>query len=318
MQVSLASIRDALNTIHRFMPASVSESSLYFIERGKQVTLKQECNNYTKSFKIRGAINMIANLDEAQRRAGVITVSSGNHGAGVSFACRLLGLETPPTIVVPETTPDPKVNRIKLYGGNVIKAGKNYDEANQYAQALINSCQLSYVDPCSDPFVIAGQGTIALELMKTSPELDAVVVPIGGGGMASGVAMAYKEMCPKVKVFGIQTRACPAMVKSLADGVCYEVFPNEPSICDALVGGVGELPYHLVSKYVDDIFTVEEGDIAEAVRIIFEEEKIIAEPAGAAAYAAVAGDYLPDFCRNIAVVISGGNITTDLLKSLIC
>jgi threonine dehydratase len=317
MQVNLEMVRHALATIRQYMPESVCENSLYYYKEGHRVAMKLECNNLTRSFKIRGAINKIASLNEKERRAGVITVSSGNHGAGVSLASRLINLPAPPVVVVPATTPLPKLERIKAYGGNVVQHGKNYDEANAHAQEIMIDKGMTFIDACSDPWVIAGQGSIALELMDAIPGMDAVLVPIGGGGMASGVAAAVKAAKPEIKVFGVQTKACPAMVRSLADDICYEAFPNDESICDALIGGIGPLPFEMVGKYIDDIIVVSEEDIAEAVRNIFLSERIVAEPAGAISFAAASEKYLGGEYRSIAVVISGGNITTDLFQKIV-
>ena len=317
MQVNLEMIANGLSNIRQYMPESVCENSLHYHKAGRKVAMKLECNNLTRSFKIRGAINKISSLSDEQKQAGVITVSSGNHGAGVSLAARLLKLPSSPLVVVPATTPLPKLERIKAYGGCVVQHGKNYDEANAHAQEMMQDRGMTYIDACSDPWVIAGQGTIALELMSTIPDLEAVLVPIGGGGMASGVAVAIKEAKPWIKIFGVQTKACPAMVRSLADDLCYEAFPNDESICDALIGGIGPLPFELVGKYIDDILVVEEADIADAVRNIFLAERIVAEPAGAISFAAASEKYLKGQYQSIAVVISGGNIMTDLFQRIV-
>jgi len=280
------------------------------------VFLKLECQQKLRGFKIRGALSKLTNLTEEEKAKGVLAVSSGNHGAGVSYAAHVLG-GIKAKIYVPETIPASKLDKIKYYGADVVAVGKNYDEAHAAALKALEEEKLTFVDPCSDVDVIAGQGTIATEILKANPDIDTIIVPIGGGGLITGISVAAKHIKPSINVIGVQTVACPAMKRAMEDQVFYEDFPSEPSICDALVGGVGEIPYKMSRKCIDDIIIVEEEKIKEALLFLIQKEKIIAEPAGAVGVAAFMANPEVFRNRNVAIVISGGNLDYLLIKSII-
>lgn len=279
------------------------------------VYLKLECQQKLKSFKIRGALSKLTSLTEQEKSKGVLAVSSGNHGAGVSYAAHMLG-GIKAKIYVPETIPESKLEKIKFFGAEVLTEGKNYDEAHIAALKALEEERLTFVDPCSDVDVIAGQGTIGIEIIEANPDIDTIIAPIGGGGLITGIAAAAKHLKPSIKIIGVQTAACPAMKKAMEDQICYADFPSEPSICDALVGGVGEIPYKMSQKYIDDIILVEEKKIKEAIMFLIEKEKVIAEPAGAVGVAAVMANPEVFRDRNVAIVVSGGNLDFSLLKSI--
>jgi len=279
------------------------------------VYLKLECQQKLKSFKIRGALSKLTSLTEQEKSKGVLAVSSGNHGAGVSYAAHMLG-GIKAKIYVPETIPESKLEKIKFFGAEVLTEGKNYDEAHTAALEALEKESLTFVDPCSDVDVLAGQGTIGIEILEANPDIDTIIAPIGGGGLITGIAAAAKHLKPSIKIIGVQTAACPAMKKAMEDQICYADFPSEPSICDALVGGVGEIPYKMSQKYIDDIILVEEKKIKEAIMFLIEKEKVIAEPAGAVGVAAVMANPEVFRDRNVAIVVSGGNLDFSLLKSI--
>lgn len=221
------------------------------------------------------------------------------------------------TIYVPYTTPRSKVEKIKYYGAEVIEIGMNYDEAHEFGLKATEDKGGIFIDPCSDKLVIAGQGTIALEILDEQPNIDVILVPIGGGGIITGISIAAKAINSNIKIIGLQTSSCPAMVESLKNEKLYEVYPTKPSICDALVDAVGYIPYKMAKKCIDDIIVVHEKDIADAVGFLLSKEKVVAEPAGAIGVAAVRKNPHLFEGKNIAVVITGGNIDEDLMLKII-
>ncbi|NBG88002.1 threonine ammonia-lyase [Isachenkonia alkalipeptolytica] len=292
------------------------EHSMYLSHENRQVYLKLEAQQKLKSFKIRGALSKMMNLTEEEKQRGVITVSSGNHGSGVSYASAILK-DVKATVVVPESTPESKVEKIRYYGARVIQKGENFDAANGYAKGLIEQEGLTYIDACSDEDVISGQGTMGLEILEDHRGMDTILVPIGGGGMITGISIAVKAINPNIKVIGVQTEACPAMDAAMKEGVFYEEYPTDPSICDALVGGVGRIPYELSKSAIDDIIVVSEKAIKKATKHLVTKEKVVSEPSGAVGVAALMeqGERIPG--KEIAVVVSGGNLDERLLKKLL-
>ena len=302
--------------ISKYIYTTPLEKSQYLSTENTNIYLKLENQQKMKCAKVRGAFSKITNLKQVEIAKGIVAISSGNHGAAVSYASSLLGIENA-TIYVPETTPNSKTEKIQYYGANVVKVGKNYDEAHEIGGERIKSSGSIFIDPCSDPTVIAGQGTIAMEILEQEPSIDTILVPIGGGGIITGISIAAKCINPDIKIIGVQTAACPAMVASIRDKEFYEMYPTEESICDALVGGVGEIPYKMAKQCIDEIIVVEEEDIADAIKFLLFKEKIIAEPAGAVGVAAIRKNPELFKGKNIAIVITGGNIDEELLKSIL-
>ncbi len=302
--------------ISKYIYTTPLEKSQYLSTENTNIYLKLENQQKMKCAKVRGAFSKITNLKQVEIAKGIVAISSGNHGAAVSYASSLLGIENA-TIYVPETTPNSKTEKIQYYGANVVKVGKNYDEAHEIGGERIKSSGSTFIDPCSDPTVIAGQGTIAMEILEQEPSIDTILVPIGGGGIITGISIAAKCINPDIKIIGVQTAACPAMVASIRDKEFYEMYPTEESICDALVGGVGEIPYKMAKQCIDEIIVVEEEDIADAIKFLLFKEKIIAEPAGAVGVAAIRKNPELFKGKNIAIVITGGNIDEELLKSIL-
>lgn len=314
--VKFEDILEARERIRKYIYETPLELSYQFSDGNTEVYLKLEAQQKLKSFKIRGALSKITSLSDEARAQGVMAVSSGNHGAGVSYASYLLG-GIKAKIFIPETTPDPKVEKIKYYGAEIVKTGKDYDGAHAAALEALKREKLTFIDPCSDVHTISGQGSIALEILEKNPDIDIIVAPIGGGGLITGVGIAAKNIKPSVKIIGVQTAACPAMVAALRDKTCYEEYPSAPSICDALVGGVGEIPYLMAGQCIDEILLVSEDAIRKAVVRLLCKDKVVAEPAGAAAVAAVMEN--PDYFKGkrCAVIVSGGNLDETLMKTLL-
>lgn len=270
-----------------------------------------------KSFKIRGAMNKMLTLTEEEKQRGVATISSGNHGSSVSYAASLLGIENA-KVIVPETTPKSKVDKIRYFGADVMLMGSNYDEAHALGMKFIDEKGMTYIDAYyDDPKIYEGQGTIAIEVLEQKPDIDTIVVPIGGGGLITGIAVAAKALKPGIRVIGVQTEACPAMIKAIEDKVFYEEYPvTGDTVCESLVGGVGKLSYELLPQFIDDIIEVKEKTIREAVRFMIKDEKIIAEGGSCTTVAAVMDFRERVGGKNIALVISGGNIDGDLMVKL--
>lgn len=311
-------VKAAYERIRPYIYKTPLEESLYLGKEGKKYYFKLECNQTVKSFKIRGALSKMSTLTAEQRKSGVATISSGNHGASVSYGAKLLGIEKA-VVIVPETTPKPKVDKIRFYGAEVMLLGKNYDEAHRLGMEYIEKNAMTYIDAYyDDPKIYGGQGTIALEILEQRPEIDTIVVPIGGGGLITGIAVAAKEIRPDIRIIGVQTEACPAMIRALSDKVFYEEYPvTGDTICDALVGGVGRLSYEILGDYVDDIIMVKEQTIREAVKFMIKEEKYIVEGASAAVVAAVMDEPERVGGSQIALVMSGGNIDGELMTELL-
>lgn len=309
-------IQQAYDRIHPYVPTTPLTKSFYLGDNNQNYYFKLESMQYAKSFKIRGALNKMLTLTDEQKSKGVATISSGNHGSSVSYAASLLGIEKT-VVIVPKTTPQSKIDKIKYFGAKVMLLGKDYDESHQLGMNYIEDHGMTYIDAYyDDPKIYGGQGTVGYEIMKQNPAIDTIVVPIGGGGLITGTAVAAKHFNPNVRIVGVQTEACPAMVKSYEDHKFYAEFPSKPSLCDALIGGVGALSYKMLKDYVDDLLVVSEESIGKATSFMARKEKFIAEPSSCTTIAAVQnyGDRIGG--KNVALVISGGNIDGDLLTTL--
>jgi threonine dehydratase len=315
-EVTLTSVREAYKRIHGsiyFSPCpfspSVSETS------GQPVYLKLENLQRTGAFKERGALNKILTLSEHEKKRGVIAASAGNHAQGVAFHAKNNGISA--KIVMPVMTPLVKVNATKGYGAHVVLHGDGYDEACEEALRLAEKEQLTFIHPFDDPAVIAGQGTIGLELLEQLPDLEAVVVPIGGGGLISGIACAVKETKPAVRVVGVQASRMPSMLEALKLHHTTTIDIN-PTIADGIaVRRAGERTLPLIEKYVDEVVAVEEEEIASGILTLLEREKTLAEGAGAAAVAALLHRKAKLKNKKTVALVCGGNIDVTLLSRII-
>jgi threonine dehydratase len=282
---------------------------------GADLFLKLESLQLTGSFKERGARNKILQLSAAERAAGVIAASAGNHAQGVALHAQREGIEA--TIVMPTTTALVKVSATRSYGAHVVLFGESYEEAAQEAERLRAANGFTLLHAFDDDAVIAGQGTIGLELLEQVPDLEAVVVPIGGGGLAGGVALAIKESNPAVRVYGVETELVPTMQRALALGA-PTVMPAHRSLADGIATRrVSQRTFELAQRYLDGVVSVDESEIAEAILRLLEDEKTVAEGAGAVPLAALLGSHLPLRGVRTALVVSGGNIDVNLLSRII-
>jgi threonine dehydratase len=280
---------------------------------GCDISLKFETFQHSSSFKDRGAYVKLASLSEAERARGVIAMSAGNHAQGVAYHATRLGI--PATIVMPRHTPFVKVEKTTQFGARVVLEGDSVDEAAAYAQRLAEQRGLTFIHPYDDPQIIAGQGTIGLEMISDAPDLEVLVVPIGGGGLISGVAIAAKALKPDVEVLGVQAAACPAMYRRRAG---LPEAPLRPTIAEGIaVRTPGQLTLPIVRALVRDILLVEEDAIEDAILTLLEAEKLVIEGAGAAGLAAVMA-YRERFVgRRVGLILCGGNIDLRLLSVVI-
>ncbi|MGB9846021.1 MAG: threonine ammonia-lyase [Desulfotomaculales bacterium] len=283
---------------------------------GSQVYLKLENLQKTGSFKIRGAYYKICSLDEASRKKGVIAASAGNHAQGVAYAARCAGI--PSLVVMPENAPVSKVAATLGYGAQVVLAGEDYDRAYVRARELQKEYGATFVPSFDDPAVIAGQGTVALELLADLPDLDAVVVPVGGGGLISGIALAVKKQKAAVKIVGVQAENAPYAYNLFCGAESRDGFPGARTIADGInVRRPGEITAGLISRYVDEMVLVGEEEIAQAILLLLERSKLVVEGAGAVGLAALLSARARLPAKKVAVVISGGNVDINLLSIVI-
>ena len=314
--VTLATIEAARQRIGDAIHQSPCQLSHHLSERiGLPIYLKLENLQRTGSFKERGALNKLLSLTEEERGRRVIAASAGNHAQGVAFHATKLGIRS--QIVMPQATPLVKVVSTRGFGAEVILHGANYDEACEEALIRCEQQGLTFIHPFDDPEVISGQGTIALELLDQVPDLEAVVVPIGGGGLISGIACALKERNPKIRVVGVEPEKLPSMLRAREAGTPITLAP-QATIADGIaVRRAGDVTLPLVSRYVDEIVTVDDEEIASAILMLLEQEKTLAEGAGAAALAALLQSKTNLRHRRTAVLVCGGNIDVTLLAKII-
>ena len=314
MPVSLKDVRDAAHAIAGAVRKTACMHSRTLSDlAGAQVYLKFENHQFTASFKERGALNKLLCLDGAQRQAGVIAVSAGNHAQGVAYHARRLGI--PAVIVMPRFTPHVKVEHTRAFGAEVILHGENFDEAKAHALHVMAQRRLTLVHPYDDEKVIAGQGTIALEMLDAYPDLDALLVPVGGGGMLAGMASAARELKPGISLIGVQTMRFPSMhaaLKGLKSGF------GGNTIADGIaVREPGNLTLEIIRTLVDDIVLVDEGDIEEAMLLLLEIEKTVVEGAGAVALAGLMCNRERFAGKKVGLVLCGGNIDPLMLADII-
>ena len=285
------------------------------INEGAEVYLKTENLQITGSFKVRGAYYKISQLSDEEKARGVIACSAGNHAQGVALAAQKAGIKA--VICLPDGAPISKVEATKSYGAQVVLVEGVYDDAYERALKLRDEEGYTFIHPFDDELVIEGQGTIGLELMEQLPDMDAVIVPVGGGGLISGVAFAVKALNPNVKVYGVQAAGAPSMVSSLKNREIVHL-PAVSTIADGIaVKTPGENTFALTSQYVDDVVTVTDDEIAAAILALMEQQKLVAEGAGASAVAAAMFNKVPIKGKKVVCLLSGGNVDVSILSRVI-
>lgn len=313
--LDLASVDAAAARIAPFVRRTPLERSAWLSRRhGAEVALKLECWQPTGSFKLRGALAALTALDPEARARGVLAVSAGNHGQALAWGATALGV--PATIVVPASASRTKVLAMREYPIELIERGADYDEAERLARALARERDVAFVSPYNDPAVIAGQATIARELLEADPALDAIIVPCGGGGVLAGIALAIAALAPRVRVWGAEPAASPTMRAALDAGGLVAI-AEAPTLADGLAGNVepGAITYPLIARHVDALVTVPEADIRDAMRGAAAHEHLILEGSAAVAIAALAR--LPVAGRRVAVVATGRNVTLETFLAAI-
>jgi len=313
--VTLAEIHAAMGRIRDSIYLSPCARSENFSQlTGNSVYLKLDNLQRTGAFKERGALNKLLTLTADERSRGVIAASAGNHAQGVAYHAGRHGIRA--QICMPLTTPLIKVSATKSYGAEVILHGANYDEACEEAMRRSQQFGMTFVHPFDDEVVIAGQGTMGLEILQQVPDIEAVIAPIGGGGLIAGVACAIKETSPQVRVIGVQPARLQSMKVAIAEGHPVTLSPAATIADGIAVRRAGEKTLPLIQKYVDDIVTVDEEEIANAILLLLEREKTLAEGAGAAAIAALINRKTPLSGKKVAVLVCGGNIDVSLLSRI--
>ncbi len=280
-----------------------------------RVYLKTENLQITGSFKVRGAYYKISQLSAEEKQRGVIACSAGNHAQGVALAAQKAGIKA--VICLPDGAPISKVEATKAYGAEVVLVEGVYDDAYERALKLRDERGYTFIHPFDDELVIEGQGTIGLELMEQIPDMDAVIVPVGGGGLISGVAFAVKALNPEVKVYGVQAAGAPSMVNSLKNGEIAHL-PAVSTIADGIaVKTPGENTFALTSQYVDQVVTVTDDEIAAAILALMEQQKLVTEGAGAISVAAAMFNKVPVKGKKVVCLLSGGNVDVSILSRVI-
>ena len=316
MTVRLEDIEAAARTIAGKVIRTPSVPAPALSERlGAEIVLKLENLQLTGSFKTRGALVKLASLDKTEARRGVIAVSAGNHAQGVAYHARALGIRA--TIVMPENTPFTKVEKTEELGARVVLQGRSLAEASKVADRLARRERLAFIHPYDDPRIIAGQGTVALEMLADDPDLDAIVVPVGGGGLIAGIATAAKALHSRIRIIGVQTKAYPTMAAALR-GRKSPAAPAGATVAEGIaVKSPGKLTRAIVRRLVDRIDLVGDPETEAAMQMLINDEKLVVEGAGAVPLAALATCGLPKGCRKIGLVISGGNIDPRLLANVL-
>ena len=279
------------------------------------VYLKAECLQRTGSFKLRGAYHKIASLGSQEKAKGIVTSSAGNHAQGVGGAATRFNI--PGRIYVPEIIPRNKLAAIQRYRVEVVIEGKLYDEAHAAAVADAKKSGRVYIPSYDDPLIMAGHGTLGLEMLDEIADLDAVIVPVGGGGLIAGVATAAKTINPAIQVIGCQSTASCAMARSLEENRVYTTFPSKATIAEGLEGGISEITFELGRHLIDRMVLVEEDEIRSAIRFLLENHRLVVEGAGAVGVAALLHNRWSGAECKVGVVLSGGNLDYKLLKQIV-
>lgn len=313
--ITAAAVEQAAQDLRPYLPPTpLQPSSAFTAKVGCPIDLKLETVQPIRSFKVRGALHKLLRTHPDERAAGVVTASAGNHGQGVAYAARTFGV--PATVFVPEGANPLKVEAIGRLGGTVVHHGRSYQDAYVEAVRAQAETGATLVHAYDDPDVIAGQGTVAVELLGDGPdqaEFDTVVVPVGGGGLISGIALYCKARLPGVRVVGVEPTGADALTRSLEAGE-ITALDRVQTVADGLAASApGRLTYDLAARHVDTMLRVEDGELLRAIRLLFEWEHVLAEPAGAAAVAALLYHYRPEPGERVVAIVSGANVTQDVM-----
>jgi threonine dehydratase len=315
--LGLQSILQAQRRIAAFIQPTPLVRSPYLSARtGADVWLKLECRQPTGSFKVRGALNKIGVLTPEEKARGLVAASAGNHALGVAYAVQSWGGASA-DIFVQANAPRAKVEKLRYFEVDIHLEGDTYQAAHQAAETFARETDATYVQAYDDVDVIAGQGTMGVEILSDLPGTDLILVPIGGGGMIAGVANAAKTMHPGCQVIGLQPEASPAALLSLRDGVPYDPYDHEPTIADGLAGGFGATPFYVARTLIDQVLLSSEADLRRAIFTLLDKEQLVVEPSGAISISPLLNGTLEVAGKTVVCVLSGGNIATTLLRDIL-
>lgn len=315
--IGLADIQTARTTLRQHVwRTPLIRSAALSRRTGCSVHLKLECWQQTGSFKVRGAIHKLATTSATDGARGFVTASAGNHGLGLAYACQVLRLP-PPTIFVPLNAPQAKLKHLEMTGCLLQHAGSDYDACHALAVNHADATGAHYISAYDDPVIIAGQATVALEILDSHQDVDLLLVPVGGGGLIAGVAIAAKASLPHLHIIGVQPEASPSAHLSLRDGRAYETYAAGPTICDGLAGGFGRIPFELAAGLIDEIVIVPEQDVRRSVAWLLAHEQIVVEGSGAIAIAPLLSGQLAKTHGKVVAILTGRNIDASLLRSIL-
>lgn len=305
-----------METLHGYVKKTpLDRSSTFSSMTGSELYLKMENMQKTGSFKVRGAFVKLSSLKREERERGVVAASAGNHAQGVAYSASVLGIRA--KIVMPETASPAKVDATKSYGAEVLLRGRIFDDSLAEALSICEMEKSVFVHAYDDKHVISGQGTVGLEIIEDLPEVDAIVVPVGGGGLISGIAVAVKSLKSNVKVYGVQSEAFPSAYRLLKYGKVEPVETGDTIADGIAVKKPGRITSEIIKKYVDDIFLVSDKEIAEAMFLMLERAKVVSEPAGAASLASLISGKVELSGKKVVSVISGGNVDMYTLDQIV-
>ena len=315
---TFAEIWQAQSRLRAYLSPTPLRKSLALSEQfDAEIFLKLENWQPTGSFKVRGAFNLLAQLTPDEIARGLVAASAGNHGSAVGYAAQQLHMPNV-HIFVPGSTPRAKVAKMKRYGVNVHEVGETYDDAHHAADAFERAEHATFVHAYDDARTVAGAGTTALEILEALQDMDAVLIPVGGGGLSAGMAVAFKHIAPRTRIIGIQPDASPSLRDSLRDNVCYEEYNAAPTICDGLAGGIGKIIFEVAQKkLIDDAMLVTERAVHQAVAEFARSEQMIVEGSGAVGLAALYENPALFRRKRVVLVISGANIDAARLRDIL-
>lgn len=314
--ITLQHIQEAQQRMRTVVHKTPLEFSQTFSRlSNNRVYMKLENLQKTGSFKVRGSYNKIMLLSDEEKSRGVIAASAGNHAQGVAYSSNMIGI--PCTIVMPKGAPLSKIQATQSYGANVILHGDVFDESLEYARKLQQETGATFVHPFDDPAVIAGQGTIGLELFGQLDDIDAVVCPVGGGGLLAGIAIAMRQKNPAIRVYGVESAACASTTAAKQHNQPIIITPSNTIADGIAVKRIGDLAFSYIQKYVDDIVCVEETDISRTMLYLLERNKLLVEGSAACSLAALLYKKIPLEGKNIVAILSGGNVDVTLISRII-
>lgn len=309
--LDLELLNDSIRRIKPYILNTPIKKSVNLSDDNTNIYFKLDNVQIMNCSKVRGAFSRLTTIEDKNSR--ILVASSGNHALSVAYACKILGFNDL-TVVIPENTHEQKVQMIRDFGANILLYGDNYDMAHTKAIQMQN--EYIFIDPCSDELAIAGQASIASEILDSLDKIDNIFIPLGGGGILTGIARYIKFIAPDIKIIGVSPQASPAMKKAMENNIFYETFESSNSLCESLIGGIGRIPYELSKQIIDEIILVSEINIYKATKYMIEVEKLLNEPSSAIT---IAGYFenKEKYKGNSVLVLTGGNIDNKLLNEIL-